>query len=181
MAALYAREHPRRPLSKRLGEIAALAAEGFHNREIAEKLSIGEGTVKNCLCHVYNKFGVSRSQLVTDLLDVAEEPGGRPGLISSGELELDSERFKVTLAGKEIALSTKEFQLLMRLMGRPGRVCTRSELLDQVWGSDRDVGLRAVDVCVLRLRQKLNDEPLTPKWIRSVWGVGYGFVPTGRN
>lgn len=102
-------------------------------------------------------------------------------MISSGELALDWERVEVTLAGKEIVLSTKEFQLLMRLMDRPGRVFSRSELLDQVWGSDRDVALRAVDVCVLRLRQKLNDEPATPKWIRSVRGIGYAFVPAGRN
>ena len=120
-------------------------------------------------------------ELIARIQSRLKEPGGRPGLISSGELALDWERVEVTLAGKEIVLSTKEFQLLMRLMDRPGRVFSRSELLDQVWGSDRDVALRAVDVCVLRLRQKQNDEPATPKWIRSVRGIGYAFVPAGRN
>ena len=92
MAALYAREHPRRLLSKRQDEIAALVAEGFGNREIAKRLSIAEGTVSSCLRHVYYRLGVSRSQLVTDLLDRKlitriqsrlKEPGGRPGLIST--------------------------------------------------------------------------------------------------
>jgi DNA-binding response OmpR family regulator len=56
-------------------------------------------------------------------------------------------------------------------------VCNREQLLDEVWGRNRDVAERAVDVCVLRLRQKLEDEPTQPKWIHSVRGFGYTFDP----
>ena len=63
------------------------------------------------------------------------------------------------------------------LMNRPSRVFTRDELLDQVWGHDRNVAERAVDVCVLRLRQKLGEDPTSPRWVHSVRGFGYTFDP----
>jgi DNA-binding response OmpR family regulator len=100
-----------------------------------------------------------------------------PEVLANGELELDRNRLEVRREGKKVAVTATEFRLLEFLMSRPGRVCKREQLLDEVWGRNRDVAERAVDVCVLRLRQKLEDEPAQPKWIHSVRGFGYTFDP----
>ena len=76
-----------------------------------------------------------------------------------------------------VALTATEFRLLEYLMGRPGRVFSRNQLLDQVWGGNHAVSDRTVDVCVLRLRQKLEIDPSAPRWIHSVRGFGYTFDP----
>ncbi len=95
-------------------------------------------------------------------------------LLKVGELELDRTRCQVKLAGTEIALTATEFRLLEFLMSRPGVVFSREQLLDAVWGHDRAVTDRTVDVYVLRLRQKIETQQ-GPSFIRSVRGFGYSF------
>jgi DNA-binding response OmpR family regulator len=95
-------------------------------------------------------------------------------LLKSGDLELDRARCRVELGGKEISLTATEFRLLEFLMSRPGVVCSREQLLDAVWGHDRAVTDRTVDVYILRLRQKIEAEG-GPAFIRSVRGFGYSF------
>jgi DNA-binding response OmpR family regulator len=99
-------------------------------------------------------------------------------VVMLGGLELDRERFELRRMGEAVPLTATEFKLLSFLMSRPGRVCARSELIHEVWGTDRDVAERAVDVAVLRLRQKLKDEPENPRWIHSIRGFGYAFDPS---
>lgn len=95
-------------------------------------------------------------------------------LLKSGDLELDRARCRVELIGKEISLTATEFRLLEFLMSRPGVVFSREQLLDAVWGHDRAVTDRTVDVYILRLRQKIEAEG-SPAFIRSVRGFGYSF------
>jgi DNA-binding response OmpR family regulator len=95
-------------------------------------------------------------------------------LLKVGELELDRPRCQVRLGGTEISLTATEFRLLEFLMSRPGVVFSREQLLDAVWGHDRAVTDRTVDVYVLRLRQKIESEN-GPSFIRSVRGFGYSF------
>jgi len=97
-----------------------------------------------------------------------------PKPLKVGALEVDGERCQVHVAGKEIALTATEFKLLEFLMSRPGIVFSREQLLDAVWGHDRAVTDRTVDVYVLRLRQKIEAEEGHP-YIRSVRGFGYSF------
>jgi len=94
--------------------------------------------------------------------------------LKAGGLELDRTRCQVHLAGQELALTATEFRLLEFLMSRPGVVFSREQLLDAVWGHDRAVTDRTVDVYVLRLRQKI-EAPEGPSFIRSVRGFGYSF------
>ena len=94
--------------------------------------------------------------------------------LKAGGLELDRTRCQVHLAGSELALTATEFRLLEFLMSRPGVVFSREQLLDAVWGHDRAVTDRTVDVYVLRLRQKI-EAPEGPSFIRSVRGFGYSF------
>jgi DNA-binding response OmpR family regulator len=93
----------------------------------------------------------------------------------AGELELDRSACRVTLRGDELQLTATEFRLLEFLMSRPGVVFSREQLLDAVWGHDRAVTDRTVDVYILRLRQKVEDDPAAPSVIRSVRGFGYSF------
>src|ERR1700748_1681197 len=95
-------------------------------------------------------------------------------LLKIGDLELDRTRCPVRLGGHEVSLTATEFRLLEFLMSRPGVVFSREQLLDAVWGHDRAVTDRTVDVYILLLRQKI-EAPDVPPFIRSVRGFGYSF------
>jgi DNA-binding response OmpR family regulator len=95
-------------------------------------------------------------------------------VLRSGELELDRARCRVHLNGGEVTLTATEFRLLEFLMSRPGVVFSREQLLDAVWGHDRAVTDRTVDVYILRLRQKIETAEEST-FIRSVRGFGYSF------
>ncbi|HET8549799.1 MAG TPA: response regulator transcription factor [Bryobacteraceae bacterium] len=104
-------------------------------------------------------------------------------VLKSGGLELDRSSCSVKLHGKPLSLTATEFRLLEFLMNRPGVVFSREQLLDSVWGHDRAVTDRTVDVYILRLRQKTEADPTNPQLIRSVRGFGYSFneVPETAN
>jgi DNA-binding response OmpR family regulator len=95
--------------------------------------------------------------------------------LKSGGLELDRTSCRVRLNSDELSLTATEFRLLEFLMSRPGVVFSREQLLDAVWGHDRAVTDRTVDVYILRLRQKTEADPQNPKLIRSLRGFGYSF------
>ncbi|MBV9304271.1 MAG: response regulator transcription factor [Acidobacteriaceae bacterium] len=96
-------------------------------------------------------------------------------LLRAGNLELDRTSCRVRLDGALLTMTATEFRLLEFLMSRPGVVFSREQLLDAVWGHDRAVTDRTVDVYVLRLRQKIEVDPANPQFIRSVRGFGYSF------
>lgn len=96
-------------------------------------------------------------------------------VLKAGPLELDRSACTVRLNGAELQLTATEFRLLEYLMGRPGVVFSREQLLNAVWGHDRAVTDRTVDVYILRLRQKIEPDPARPSFIRSVRGFGYSF------
>ena len=92
-----------------------------------------------------------------------------------GDLEIDRDRFEVTIRGRAVPLTPKEFELLATLAATPGRVFGREELLDTVWGREEFVEPRTVDVHVARLRGKFTVARLPPPAIETVRGVGYRF------
>ena len=100
-----------------------------------------------------------------------------PRLLEAGGLELDPSSRQVRLHGSSLSLTATEFRLLEFLMSRPGVVFSREQLLNAVWGQDRAITDRAVDVYVLRLRQKVERDPAAPVMIHSVRGFGYTFEP----
>lgn len=95
--------------------------------------------------------------------------------LKAGNLELDRSSCRVHLHDEELLLTATEFKLLEFMMSRPGIVFSREQLLDGVWGHDRAVTDRTVDVYILRLRQKIEKDPANPLFIRSVRGFGYSF------
>jgi DNA-binding response OmpR family regulator len=98
-------------------------------------------------------------------------------VLEAGGVELDPSSRQVRLHGAPLSLTATEFRLLEFLMNRPGVVFSREQLLNAVWGQDRAITDRAVDVYVLRLRQKVEEDPANPILIHSVRGFGYTFEP----
>jgi DNA-binding response OmpR family regulator len=97
--------------------------------------------------------------------------------LKAGGVELDRSSCQVRLHGELLALTATEFRLLEYLMSRPGNVFSREQLLNAVWGQDRAITDRTVDVYILRLRQKVERDPAAPELIHSVRGFGYSFEP----
>jgi len=112
---------------------------------------------------------------VKALLRRAEPPVDSPRIIEIGKLAIDPASYRVNHSGKPVPLSTLEFRLLYYLASRPNRVFTRDQLLDAVWGTDRFVTPRSVDVYVRRLREKIESDPENPIHLKTVRGAGYLF------
>ena len=98
-------------------------------------------------------------------------------ILKSGGVELDRSSCQTRLNGTLISLTATEFRLLEFLMSRIGVVFSREQLLNAVWGQDRAITDRTVDVYILRLRQKIETDPANPTIIHSVRGFGYSFEP----
>ncbi len=105
------------------------------------------------------------------------EPGDAPSdLIRAGEVSLDLPRMRVEVAGRLIDLTPTEFELLATLARRPGRIFTRGQLLDALRGASFESYERAIDTHVKNLRRKLEPNPRSPRYILTVYGVGYRFA-----
>ena len=116
-------------------------------------------------------------ELIARLRNQLRAPATPARRLRGDGLELDRDSCRVRLHGKPLTLTATEFRLLEFLMSRPGVVFSREQLLDYVWGMDRAVTDRTVDVHILRLRQKVEADPASPALIRSVRGFGYLFDP----
>jgi len=112
---------------------------------------------------------------VKALLRRTELPTDVPRPVEVGKLSIDPASYRVSQSGKPVVLSTLEFRLLYYLASRPNRVFTRDQLLDAVWGTDRFVTPRSVDVYVRRLREKIESDPENPTHLKTVRGAGYLF------
>ena len=97
-------------------------------------------------------------------------PASADNKISVGNLLINKEKFVVTLAGKELSLPRKEFELLALLASKPGKVFTREEIYKKIWGADLIVGVRTIDVHIRKVREKIGDDSIT-----TVKGIGYKF------
>ncbi len=95
--------------------------------------------------------------------------------IQCGDLIIDTERRQVSVAGNNIELTAKEFDLLLYFVRHPGRVYSRVQLLDQVWGYGHEGYEHTVNSHINRLRSKIEADPAKPRYVLTVWGVGYKF------
>jgi two-component system response regulator RegX3 len=98
-----------------------------------------------------------------------------PDTLEAGPVRMDVERHVVTVAGTEIRLPLKEFELLEMLLRNTGRVLTRGQLIDRIWGADYVGDTKTLDVHVKRLRSKLEKDPSNPQHLVTVRGLGYKF------
>ena len=101
-------------------------------------------------------------------------------ILENGDLRMDFDNRRVSVAGKEINLTSKEFELLELLATHPGKVYSRSMLLQTVWGKDYPGDVRTVDVHIRRLREKVEPNASEPVYVQTKWGVGYYFRQNDR-
>jgi len=104
------------------------------------------------------------------------EPLAQRNSVQRGNLTIDPSAHAVSVAGRQVELSALEFRLLHHLASHPGLVFSRDQLLDRVWGNDRSVTPRSVDVYIRRVREKIEEEPQKPAYLQTVHGVGYRFL-----
>jgi two-component system phosphate regulon response regulator PhoB len=110
------------------------------------------------------------------------EPSNEPRrVIEARGLSIDPSSYRVARDGKPVTLSTLEFRLLYYLATRPNRVFTRDQLLDAVWGTERFVTPRSVDVYIRRLREKVESDADHPTFLKTVRGAGYMFESEGQS
>lgn len=107
-----------------------------------------------------------------------EAAGGKPaaGRVQVGGLVMDFEKRKVTLSGRTLELTVKEFDLLALFARNPGRTYSRTDLLNLVWGYQYDGYDHTVNSHINRLRSKIEEDPGHPRFLRTVWGIGYRFA-----
>lgn len=126
----------------------------------------------------------SPRELVARVRAMLRRPRGGTGVEAAdaieprrfGELTLDEPRHRVTVGDAPVALTPLEFNLLTTLAAYPGRVYTRDQLLEQVWGADYFGDDHVVDVHIGNLRKKLSDDAAAPRYVETVRGVGYRFI-----
>ena len=111
---------------------------------------------------------------VDELTDGAKEDF--PTVIRAGDLIIDPIKRSAHIAGRTVDLTAKEFDLLLHFARNPGKVYTRSQLLDMVWGYGHEGYEHTVNSHINRLRAKIEEDPAHPAYVLTVWGVGYKFI-----
>jgi two-component system response regulator RegX3 len=121
----------------------------------------------------------SKAELVARIRAVLRRQGDNTesdqGVITAGPVRIDIERHQVNINDELISLPLKEFELLEFLVRNSGRVLTRAQLIDRVWGSDYFGDTKTLDVHVKRLRAKIESDPANPFYIQTIRGLGYKF------
>jgi len=113
---------------------------------------------------------------VRAVLRRTERPQQSTDVVRAGDVVLDLPRMRVTVDGRVVELTPTEFELLATLAREPGRVFTRAQLLDAVHGVAFESYERAIDAHIKNIRRKLEPEPATPRYVLTVYGVGYRFA-----
>lgn len=124
----------------------------------------------------------SSRELVARIRAVLRRHGGQAeeiedAALEAGPVRMDVERHTVSVAGAGVQLPLKEFELLEMLLRNAGRVLTRMQLIDRVWGADYVGDTKTLDVHVKRLRAKIEPDPALPRYLVTVRGLGYKFEP----
>ena len=121
----------------------------------------------------------SKAELIARIRAVLRRQGDNTesdqGVITAGPVRIDVERHQVNINDELISLPLKEFELLEFLVRNSGRVLTRAQLIDRVWGSDYFGDTKTLDVHVKRLRAKIESDPANPVYIQTIRGLGYKF------
>jgi two-component system, OmpR family, response regulator RegX3 len=124
----------------------------------------------------------SARELVARMRAVLRRRGAEPedagsAVLESGPVRMDVDRHVVSVDSESVAMPLKEFELLEFLLRNSGRVLTRGQLIDRIWGSDYVGDTKTLDVHVKRLRAKIEPSPSTPRHLLTVRGLGYKFEP----
>ncbi|MGH8771966.1 MAG: response regulator transcription factor [Burkholderiales bacterium] len=124
---------------------------------------------------------IARVKAIFRRVDAMAQGDSVSGSIAAGGLKIDTAKRSVTVDEKPVELTSKEFDLLLHFARNPGRVYTRSQLLDMVWGYGHAGYEHTVNCHINRLRAKIGDDYSSPRYILTVWGVGYKFADSLKN
>jgi len=122
---------------------------------------------------------IARAKAIVRRMDALDDAAD-DAIIGSEALRIDPAARRVTLNGTEIALTAREYDLLLHFARHPGRVFTREQLLDTVWGGAHGGYAHTVNSHINRLRAKIESDAADPRRIQTVWGVGYRFASEGK-
>ena len=126
-----------------------------------------------CSDGLFNEVGAD--QMAAVLRRLAEPEDLLDATVQAGPVRMDVERHVVSVHGNTVGFPLKEFELLEMLLRNAGKVLTRGQLIDRVWGSDYVGDTKTLDVHVKRLRSKIEPDPAAPKHLMTVRGLGYKF------
>jgi DNA-binding response OmpR family regulator len=132
--------------------------------------------------YVTKPFGMRElvARIHAVLRRVVGEPEATPEVLRAADVVLDRGAYAVSVASTPVSLTPSEFELLATLMATPGRVFTRAQLLERLQGEEAESVERTIDVHIRNLRAKIEPNPSTPRYIETVFGVGYRFHPDDR-
>jgi two-component system phosphate regulon response regulator OmpR len=116
---------------------------------------------------------VARIQTILRRISKQYDPAG---VLRFHHLEIIPDRQMAIVDGETVEVTTMEFQILNLLASKSGRIVTRDQIMDNIRGVDWSAFDRSVDVAVSRLRQKIGDDPKSPRFIKTIWGTGYMFI-----
>jgi two-component system alkaline phosphatase synthesis response regulator PhoP len=128
--------------------------------------------------YVTKPFGL-RELLARIRVCLRRQPSVAPATFSTyrfGQIEIDFDKLRATRAGTALELTPREFDMLRLLIRCRGEVVTRDRMLNEVWGYDAYPTTRTVDTHILKLRQKIEDDPANPQYILTIYGGGYKFI-----
>jgi len=117
-----------------------------------------------------------RAEMLRGEVAASDPHGGSIAPIHAGDVRIDPDRHEVTIRGDRVDMPLKEFDLLVALAANAGRVLTREQLIDQVWGEDYVGDTKTLDVHIKRLRNKVETDPSSPTRIVTIRGLGYKFT-----
>ena len=145
------------------------------DRVLGLEMGADDYIVKPCSLHEL----LARIRAIFRRVEMLAQPQAQTAArLSLGDMTIDIERRSVEIAGKTVELTAREFDLLAYFAGHPGRVFTRADLLEQVWGYGHAGYEHTVNTHINRLRAKIEQDPTEPRFILTVWGVGYKFAET---
>jgi DNA-binding response OmpR family regulator len=121
------------------------------------------------------------ARIRANLRKLASYPFAKTRFVFFRELKLDLEGKRFYRNGVEIELTPTEFAIMKLLMNSPGKAFNRNEIMNSVWGQNYFGDLKTVDVHIRRIREKLEEDPSSPRWIETVWGVGYRLKGAGEH
>lgn len=117
----------------------------------------------------------ARIKAIMRRTSVRAVPKQESSVIESGDMRMDCDSRRVSISGREVNLTAKEFDVLELLIKNPNKVYSREKLLNLIWGADYPGDVRTVDVHIRRLREKIESNPSEPRFVHTKWGVGYFF------
>ena len=143
------------------------------DRVLGLEMGADDYIVKPCSLHEL----LARIRAIFRRVEMLAQPKAEAAACRTiGDMTIDAEKRSVAVGGRSVELTAREFDLLAHFAGHPGRVFTRAELLHQVWGYGHQGYEHTVNTHINRLRAKIEQDPSEPRYILTVWGVGYKFT-----